>query len=999
MARGGPLKRRDYSKGPGRKGVAGGKYLPETITGIYLLSGILWMILAVTFVRHDWRLVIEDSVYVACTAVLLYILLRWGVRKLQAKESALRESEDRLARILETNASGIVVFDEGGTISYVNNAASVILGAARAKLLGLRSDDPSWELTDGDGAPLGPEDDPVAQVRRSGMPVYDVEIGTVRRDGRRVSLMVNAAPLIDASGRMVGIVASFADITERKRAEELKVRKLLLAMDQSPSAIVITDLDGNVEYANPRYFSMTGCTVQEFIRGSSPHPCRIPAEKLEEVRAAIRSERHWRGEFACRREDGEEYWEATTVTPFRSPGGETGNLLWVREDITDRKVAEEALRRSEANYRAVVEDQTEFICRFRPDGTLTFVNDAFCRYFGKAREELAGSSLLEHLQEPESVQMARKNASRDRNFPPIEYEVQAMVPGGEIRWQRWIERAVFDAAGGFIEFQAVGSDVTTHRQADIALEESQEKFRNLVETISDWVWEVDHRGVYTYVSPKVRDLLGYEPEEVIGKTPFDFMPSSEAARVGKIFGEVVARREPFAGLENVCRHKGGRNVMVETSGAPFFDADGTFRGYRGVDRDIGERKQAEEMLRASEERFRQLFEQNEEPLFLFRHGTSEIIDANPAAVDLYGYPRRELLQKGLALFVPEADKEKFSNAIAGIRPDAPLVIEKASHLRKNGEEIIVSIRAKSIRTQDGHVAYCSFRDITGRIRMEKEAMLQQAQIIHANRMASLGAIVSGVAHEVNNPNNLVMFNAPLILSAWEDALPVLDSYRRENGDFQLGGIPYSEMRDVLPKLAAGISDASQRIKGIVGNLKDFARPEDPRGENPGQINDVVRSAVMLLNHEIMKGTNRFEMDLGKDLPPVIGSEQQLEQVVINLIQNALQALSSKGQGVCVRTMRDPATGDVEVHVVDEGIGMSREVLERITEPFFSTRLDNGGLGLGLSICQSIVKRHGGVLRFESEVGKGTHAIVRFPADRFPAAEGTEPPSPKIPVRR
>ncbi|OGR18810.1 MAG: hypothetical protein A2559_07960, partial [Deltaproteobacteria bacterium RIFOXYD2_FULL_66_9] len=404
---------------------------------------------------------------------------------------------------------------------------------------------------------------------------------------------------------------------------------------------------------------------------------------------------------------------------------------------------------------------------------------------------------------------------------------------------------------------------------------------------------------------------------------------------------------------------------------------------------------AEEMLRASEERFRQLFEQSEEPLFLFRHGTPEILDANPAAVVLYGYSLEELQRQGIALFVPPDDLEQFSSAIAGIGPASPLNIARASHLRNDGEEIVVSIRAKSVRTRGGLVAYCSFRDISLRIRMEEEAKLQQAQLIHANRMASLGAIVSGVAHEVSNPNNLVMFNAPMILAAWEDALPALDRYHRECGDFTLAGLPYREMRHVVPKLAEGISDASRRIKAIVGNLKDFARQGESNGHKPERINDIVLSAIRILNHEIMKRTHRFEVTLGEDLPPVMGSGQQLEQVVINLLHNALQALTSNEQAVRVYTMRNPEMGDVEVHIVDEGIGMTREVQSRITEPFFSTRLDSGGLGLGLSISRSIVKGHKGAIRFDSEVGKGTRAVVRLPASPSPAASDGEDPSGKI----
>jgi PAS domain S-box-containing protein len=142
-------------------------------------------------------------------------------------------------------------------------------------------------------------------------------------------------------------------------------------------------------------------------------------------------------------------------------------------------------------------------------------------------------------------------------------------------------------------------------EAEKALRDCRRQYQDLVETVSDWVWEVDENAVYTYASPKVRDLLGYDPAELLGKTPFDLMPAAEARRVREIFGPIAARREAFSAIENVNRHKDGRLVAIETSGAPFFDADGTFRGYRGVDRDIGERKRTQEELRRNEERLRQ----------------------------------------------------------------------------------------------------------------------------------------------------------------------------------------------------------------------------------------------------------------------------------------------------------------------------------------------------------------------------------------------------------
>jgi signal transduction histidine kinase len=148
-----------------------------------------------------------------------------------------------------------------------------------------------------------------------------------------------------------------------------------------------------------------------------------------------------------------------------------------------------------------------------------------------------------------------------------------------------------------------------------------------------------------------------------------------------------------------------------------------------------------------------------------------------------------------------------------------------------------------------------------------------------------------------------------------------------------------------------------------------------------------------MNHEIIKATHRFTVAYAEDLPPVAASPQELEQVVVNLMNNALQALPSNHCGVTVSTRRDPDTGEVVVEVADEGTGMSPEVLGRIEEPFFSTRMDSGGLGLGVSISRSILNEHGGSLSFESEVGKGTRAIVRLPAIREGAGPGATKAAP------
>ncbi|UCG20460.1 MAG: PAS domain S-box protein [Deltaproteobacteria bacterium] len=295
-------------------------------------------------------------------------------------------------------------------------------------------------------------------------------------------------------------------------------------------------------------------------------------------------------------------------------------LEMLRNIELERYELEKTLGESLRRYRAIVEDQTELICRFRPDFKLTFVNEAYCRFFNKKREDLLGFSFMP-LIPPEDTKKVRAHFdSLGPENPVATHEHQVIAPNGEIRWQQWTNRAIFDDEDRIIEFQSVGRDNTDRKRAEVALQQSEERFRSLVENSTDWFWAVDENAVYTYSSPKIRDLLGYEAEEVLGKTPFSLMPPDEADRVADIFASYAKSRRPFKLLENTNVHKDGHLVVLETSGIPIFDAEGVFLGYRGIDRDITERKQAEEELRRAhadmekkvEERTRDLLEVNEQ---------------------------------------------------------------------------------------------------------------------------------------------------------------------------------------------------------------------------------------------------------------------------------------------------------------------------------------------------------------------------------------------------
>ncbi len=264
----------------------------------------------------------------------------------------------------------------------------------------------------------------------------------------------------------------------------------------------------------------------------------------------------------------------------------------------------------------------------------------------------------------------------------------------------------------------------------------------------------------------------------------------------------------------------------------------------------------------------------------------------------------------------------------------------------------------------------------------RELRWKEMQLIQANKMTALGTLVSGVAHEINNPNQVILMNAGVIAGAWDDAVGILDSHHQEVTEFSLAGLPYLEMRDTLSELVRQVGDGSRRIERILSDLRDFARPGTKTNET-FQLNDVVDHALRLLSYVIRKRTDCFQVRLAERLPCLRGNSQHVEQVVVNLVMNALEALPRRDRSVVVTTRFKPQQRVVSLDVRDEGIGIPREHISRLGEPFFTTKEASGGTGLGLAITSSLIQSHKARISFSSEPGKGTCATVTFPC----AADG------------
>ncbi|MDO9530331.1 MAG: PAS domain S-box protein [Syntrophales bacterium] len=295
--------------------------------------------------------------------------------------------------------------------------------------------------------------------------------------------------------------------------------------------------------------------------------------------------------------------------------------------MTREKKGKNELRESEAMYKALFTGAAEGILvadlktkQFR------YANPAQCRMFGYTEEEFMRLGVADiHPKESLDHVLAEFEAqlTGEKTLAP---DLPCLRKDGTIFYANISGTlVVLDGRKCNVGFF---TDITEGKRAKEALWESQQRFQCLVETLYDWVWAVDPQGHYTYVSPRIRDILGYESEELLGKTPFDLMSAEEARRVSKIFGALVAERKPVIALENINLHKDGHQVVLETSGLPFYAAEGNFKGYRGVDRNITERKKAQTELQTMNEELRSTNEELETSNEELQSTTEELEAAN-----------------------------------------------------------------------------------------------------------------------------------------------------------------------------------------------------------------------------------------------------------------------------------------------------------------------------------------------------------------------------------
>jgi two-component system sporulation sensor kinase C len=647
-------------------------------------------------------------------------------------------------------------------------------------------------------------------------------------------------------------------------------------------------------------------------------------------------------------ESAPRHWPDETVALLRIVGEIVAGAL-------ARQEAEEALRASEAHYRGVVEDQTELVCRFLPDTRLTFVNSAYCRYFGRTREELVGHSFLPLIPEADRRRAQEYFMSLSRDNPVGTQEHQAIRAGGEIAWQQWTNRALLDEHGILAEYQAVGRDVTDRKRAEGELRASEEAYRTLIEEHPDLVVLIID-GAVEYANEPLLRMVGHTLPEVRGRSPFDFIVPEERTRARERGARVLTSGDPSAGEYRLLR-KDGTLAAVDIRSRRI-----RYRGRMAllsIIRDVEERRHAEDELRASEAAYRTLIEEIPGAVLLIVDG--KLVYTNEAFRRMSGYTLEDIAgHSPLEIIAPE-DAERAAERMRAILEGAPSYPSEYRAIAKDGSKHLIEIRTQRIHFR-GETGLLSFMfDVGERKRAEDalrrhstdlERLVQErtARIRELERqraasesMAAIGRMAAGIAHEINNP----------LAGIKNSFLLIKDAVTPDH--------PYHSY-------VALIEREIGRIAGIVRQMFDLYRP-DQSAPREVRLDTLLGDVVTLLEPKCRPRNVRIELGAVPGdvlyLPP-----GYLSQILLNVIQNAIEASPPAG----VTRVSAAANDDhVVVTIADQGCGIPEELHDRIFEPFFTTKGEGSqaGLGLGLSVTRSLMEAMGGSIQFQSREGAGT----------------------------
>jgi PAS domain S-box-containing protein len=868
---------------------------------------------------------------------------------------ALRENEERNQTLLETMYDGFGIQDKNGVFTYVNKRLCEMLRYQRDELVGR----PAKDFLDKTNQAILKQ-----QLGKRGWSDFNsYELTWTAKDGGKVYTTISPSVILDAKGHVKDFFAVVTDISERKKAEEalMESEQLYRTLIENSLTGIYMIKKGGFIFANENFRTITGYS-EEDLKSMDPVDIIHP-EHRERIRNRVESRLRGEGvtseyETEIVRKDGtiRDMLLRAAIVVFEHQPAVLGNLI----DITELKRTEKALRESEEKYRTILESIEDGYFEVDIAGNLTFFNDSICKILGYSGDELTGMNSREYTDKKDVKKLYQAfNKVYTTGQPSKAFDWGIIRKDGAKGHVDASISLINDGEDHPIGFRGIVRDITEEKSIEEALRQSEEKYRNILESIEEGYYEVDLKGDFTFFNDSFRKIVGYTKYELLEANYRQYTDPELAKGMYQAFNKVYVSEKPMKGYEWEIISKDGIKRYLEISISLRNDSEGNRIGFGGIVRDVTERKLAEEAFQREKERFRVLVE--ESPFGVALIGKDGLFKyLNPKFIEIFGYTLEDI----------PVGKKWFEKAYPDPNYRNQVIATWISDLRKgtvgesrprefkvickNGSEKVIGFRPVTMETGDQFVIY---EDLTAQKRLE-------TQLLQAQKMESIGTLAGGIAHDFNN-----------ILAA------ILGHTQLADFDLTEGMKAKQNLKEVLK--------AIQRAKDLVSQIFTFSRKSGLE-RKPVQISLIVKEALKLLRASL-PATIEIRQHIDDNAAIVDADPTQIHQVLMNLCTNASHAMMEK-DGVLEVALTTVDFSEHEIAsdqdlqpgpylmltVRDTGRGMDRKTLERIFDPYFTTKEKGVGTGLGLATTHGIVKSHGGAITVESEPEIGSSFNVYFP---------------------